>query len=109
MRPTTGEALVRMAAEAVVHQVVGSDDLERDEATADAWHTFADLMRDVADSAAEMGDGDRDALAEQVDAAIADLRRMKARVVAGMGGGILFVAVVPLRERRDMRFLFAAG
>jgi negative regulator of sigma E activity len=109
MRPATGEALVRMAAEAAVHELVGADELERDEATADAWHTFADLMRDVADCAAEMDDLDRAGLAAQLDAAIADLRRVRARVVAGMGGAILFVAVVPIGSRRDLRLMFASG
>jgi hypothetical protein len=108
MRAVTGTALVRMAADAVVHEVIGADELER-EATQDAWHTFADLMRDVADNAAELGEADRAALAEQVDAAIADLRSVKARVVAGAGGSILFVAVLPVGDRRDLRRFFAAA
>ena len=108
MRPANGEMIVRMAAEAVAHQVVGADELEREEAE-DAWHTFADLMRDVADSAAELGEADRKALAGYVDAAIADLRKVRARVVAGAGGGILFVAVVPIGDRRDLRVMFAVS
>jgi hypothetical protein len=109
MRPVTGDALVRMAASAHVHQLVGADELERDEARQDAWHTFADLMRDVADCAAELGEDDRAVLAAQVDGAIAHLRRLRVRVIAGLGGGILFVAVVPARWRRDLRLMFAAG
>ncbi len=98
-----------MAAAAAVHQVVGADELERDEARQDAWHTFADLMRDVADCAAGMDEPDRAALAAQVDAALADLRRVRAKVLAGTGGAILFVAVVPAGARRDLRLMFAAG
>jgi hypothetical protein len=109
MRAADGAALVQMAAAASVHEIAGADELEHDEARQDAWHTFADLMRDVADCAAEMGDADRAALARSVDEAMADLRRVRARVVAGLGGAILFVAVVPSGYRRDLRFLFAAG
>lgn len=109
MRRASGEALVRMAAQAAVHQLAGADELERDEATADAWHTFADLMRDVADSAAELDEADRTALVEQVASAVADLRRVGATVVAGIGGQILFVAVVPFGDRRDLRLMFASG
>jgi hypothetical protein len=106
MRAVTGETLVRMAAEATLHRLVGADDLEGEQA-ADAWHTFADLMRDVFDSAAELGERDRLALAAQVDDAIADLRHVRARVVAGSGGTVLFVAVLPTGLRRDARHLFA--
>lgn len=106
MRATTGEALVRMAADAAVHRIVGADDLEGEQAE-DAWHTFADLMRDVFDSAAELDERDRLALAAQVDDAIADLRRVRARVVAGSAGTVLFVAVLPIGLRRDARHLFA--
>ncbi|HEV7263309.1 MAG TPA: SOS response-associated peptidase family protein [Falsiroseomonas sp.] len=109
MRMATGAALVRMAAEAKVHQVVGADELEWDPETQDAWHSFADLMREVADSAAEFDEADRTALADQVDAAIADLRRLRAKVVAGTGGGIMFVAVLPVGDRRDMRAMFASA
>jgi hypothetical protein len=106
MRATTGEALVRMAADAAVHRIVGADDLDTEEAR-DAWHTFADLMRDLFDSAAELDEADRRALAAQVDAAVADLRRVRARVVAGSAGTVLFVAVLPMERRRDARHLFA--
>jgi hypothetical protein len=108
MGPATGAALVRMAAEAKVHQVLGADELEREEETQDAWHTFADLMRDVADSAAELEEADRQSLAGQVDAALADLRRVRAKVAAGTGGGIMFVAVLPVGDRRDLRVMFAS-
>jgi hypothetical protein len=108
MPAANGEMIVRMAAEAVVHQVVGVDELEREPAQ-DAWQTFADLMRDVADSAVEFDEADRTVLAAQVDAAIADLRKVKARVVAGMGGGILLVAVMPISDRRDLRVVFATN
>jgi hypothetical protein len=66
-------------------------------------------MRDVADSAADLDEADRSALAVQVDAAIAELRAAGARVVAGSGGAILYVAVLMRDRRRDPRFLFAAG
>ncbi|MGG5818739.1 hypothetical protein [Falsiroseomonas sp. HW251] len=108
MRRATGEALVQMAAQAAVHQVIGADDLER-EATQDAWHTFADLMQDVADTAAMLDADDRAALAKHLDGAIADLRRVGARVVAGSAGDVLFVAVIPIGDRRDLRAMFAAG
>jgi hypothetical protein len=104
MRAATGEGLVRMAAQALVHQVVGADELER-EGTQQAWHRFADLMQDVAGS----DEAGRAALATQLDAAIAELRRVRARVVAGSGGAVLFVAVIPIGDRRDLRALFAAA
>lgn len=106
MRAASGGMLVEMAAQAAVHLLVGADELER-EPSADAWHTFADLMRDVADSAADLPAVDRSALAAQLDAAIVDLRRVRARVVAGMGGSAMFVAVLPIGDRRDLRAMFA--
>lgn len=109
MRQVSGGTLVRMAAEAAVHQVIGADELEREE-TAAAWHAFADLMRDIAENAPTCGDAALAALADRVDATIADLGRVRARVVAGLGGHVLFVAVLPIGDRRrDLRLIFAAG
>ena len=51
-----------------------------------AWRAFVDLMRDVADSAAELGEAERVALTQHFDAALADLRRVRTRVVAGTAG-----------------------
>jgi hypothetical protein len=108
MRAATGQALVRMAAQAVVHQVVGADELER-ETTQHAWHRFADLMQDVAGQAAGTDEAGCAVLEAQLDAAIAELRRVRARVVAGSAGAVLFVAVIPIGDRRDLRALFAAA
>ena len=65
-------------------------------------------MRDVADSAADLDAEDRAVLAEQLDRAIADLEAAGARVVAGAGRGVLHIAVLPKRRKRDMRFFDAA-
>jgi hypothetical protein len=99
---------VRLAAATTVHHVVGADELDRG-AAGEAWHTFADLMADLADGASELNQAGRSALALRLDAAIADLRRAGARVVAGAGGAVLHVAVLMRDRRRDPRFLFAAG
>jgi hypothetical protein len=107
MRRTTGEALVRLAAEAVLVQLVGDDELEHGEAQA-AWHHFADLMLD-ADCVASLDDAGKARLARNLDMTIGALRRAGATVRAGAGGGVLFVAVVPIGYRRDLRALFAAS
>ena len=86
---------------------MGADELSAGEAR-EAWHEFADLMRDVADSAADLDAEDRAVLAEQLDRAIADLEAVGARVVAGVGRGVLHIAVLPERRKRDMRFFDAA-
>ena len=107
LRAGDGATIVRLAAEASGHDVVGADELSAGEAR-EAWHEFADLMRDVADSAADLDAEDRAVLAEQLDRAIADLEAAGARVVAGVGRGVLHIAVLPKRRRRDMRFFDAA-
>jgi proline dehydrogenase len=107
LRVVNGTTLVQLARTARVHHLVGADELTEDEATREAWHDFADLMRDVADSAAELGQEDLTALAGQVDSLIAALRGVGARVVAGAAGIILYVAVLPRGYRRDARLLFA--
>src|SRR5215207_929930 len=89
-----GTTIVRLAAGAKGHDIVGADELSDGEAR-DPWHAFADLIRDVADSAAGLEDADRAALALQLDAAIADLHAAGARVVAGSDGKVLHVAVLP--------------
>jgi hypothetical protein len=106
MRAVRGSELVRMAVEAHIHEPPGADELEREEMS-DAWHTFADLMRDVADCAAELGACDRVTLASAVDAAIADLQSRGARVLAGVASRILYVAVVPAGSRHNLPALFA--
>jgi hypothetical protein len=103
-----GAAIVRLAAAAKVHHLVGADELGRGVAR-EAWHAFADLMGDVAAGAADLGDASRAALAARLDAAIADLEAAGARAIVGAGGGILYVAVLPRGRKRDPRFLFAAG
>jgi len=108
MRRVTGRDLVRMAAEARVHQVVGADELEA-EATEEAWHAFADLMRDVADNASELDENDRLVLARAVDDAVAELRALGVRVLAGAGNGVMLVAVVPAGSRRDLAAMFAGA
>jgi hypothetical protein len=108
MSEVSGDALVRLAAEAKVHHVAGAHELDAGPAEP-WWHHFADLMRDTADSAAELGNTDRVALAEQADEAIVELKHAGAKVLAGSAGGILYVAVVPHRWRRDLRLLFAGS
>jgi hypothetical protein len=108
LRELDGAAILRLAAAAKVHHLVGADELSRGMAR-DPWHAFADLMGDAAVVAATLGDADRTALAARLDAAVADLRAAGARVIAGSGGGILYVAVLPKDRKRDPRFLFAAG
>ena len=95
-----------MAADAAVVQLVGADELAGGPAE-DAWQAFADLMSEVEADAPGLDQGGRAALAVRLDAAITRLRRDGARVVAGAGGAVAFVAVVPKGYRRDLRTLFA--
>lgn len=95
-----------MMARARVHRLVGADELEAGEAR-EAWHDFADLMGDAIDSMPDLDEADRIALARTMQLAIAELRRVGARVVAGEAGRILFVAVLPVGYSRDPRMLFA--
>jgi hypothetical protein len=89
-----GAALVRAAAEADYAEVTGADALEPSgggggsavageedvERRREARHDFADLMRDVADSAAELDGGDRMVLAAQLDRLLQELRALGAEV-----------------------------
>lgn len=105
LRASDGAAIVRLAASAKVHHLVGADELS-DGAAREPWHAFADIMSEVADC----GSSDQTALAARIDAAVADLKNVGFRVVAGVGGAILYVAVLPRRGRTpDPRFLFAVG
>jgi hypothetical protein len=107
LRAADGATIVRLAVEASGRDVVGADELSAGEAR-EAWHEFADLMRDVADSASDLDEEDRAVLAEQPDRTIADLEAVGARVVAGAGRGVLHIAVLPKRRNRDTRFLIDA-
>jgi hypothetical protein len=62
LRARDGAAIVRLAAGAGGVDIVGADSLDAGEAR-EAWHAFADLMRDVADSAADLDEADLAALA----------------------------------------------
>ena len=106
LRAADGATTVRLAAEASGHDVVGADELSAGEAR----HEFADLMRDVADSAADLAAEDRAVLAEQLDQAIADLETAGARVVAGAGagGGVLHVAVLPRARKHRAGYSLSA-
>jgi hypothetical protein len=79
-----GHALVRLVAKTQLHHVTAADEVGEGEAQ-DAWHDFADLMRDVTDSATDLDAADRDALGRQVDDAVAELRHAGARVIGGGG------------------------
>src|SRR5690349_18654011 len=108
MHEVDGAALVALAAVAQIHHVTGTDDLNQGPAEA-CWHHFADLMRDIADSAAELGEEDRGVLAKQADEAITELKQVGVKVLAGGAGRILYVAVVPRGWRRDLRLLFVGS
>jgi DNA end-binding protein Ku len=108
LRPVNGQTLVRLVIQTQVHHVTAADEVGEGEAH-DAWHDFADLMRDVADSVADLDAADRGALGRQVDAAIAELHQAGARVIGGVAGAILYVAVLPKGYRRNARVLFAAS
>jgi hypothetical protein len=108
LQPVDGTTLARLVAGTQVHQVTAADEVGEGEAQ-QAWHDFADLMRGVADSAADLDAADQDALSRQVDGAISELRATGARVVAGTAGAILYVAVLPKGYRRDARVLFATS
>jgi len=75
----------------------------------ETWHDFADLMRDLGDSAADLAEAERVPLAAQLDRLIAELRRHGFRVVAGAADTILYVAVLPREYWQDVRALFAAS
>jgi phosphoserine phosphatase len=102
-----GTTLLHLARTTCVHHLVGVDELGEDDATRAARHDFADLMRDVTDSAADLEPADLTALAEQLDGLITSLRDSGAKVVAAAAGPILYVAVLPKGYRRDVRLLVA--
>jgi hypothetical protein len=108
MRQASGIALLRMAANARVHQVVGADELEAEETQA-AWHAFADLMHDVTHNVPGLQEAGRTALERALDDVIAELRRLRVRVLAGGGNGVMLVAVVPAGSRRDIAAMFAGA
>jgi hypothetical protein len=108
LRASDCAAIVRLAAAADVHHVVGADELDADR-TRDPWHAFADLMDEVSRGAAGLDDAGQAALAARLDMAIAALEASGARVIAGAAGGILYVAVLGQGRKRDPRFLFAAA
>jgi hypothetical protein len=108
LRLVDGPTLVRLVTATQVHQVTAADEVGEGEAQ-DAWHDFADLMRDTADSAADLDAADQGELGRQINGAIAELRHAGARVIAGAAGAILYVAVLPKGRRRDARMLFAAS
>jgi hypothetical protein len=90
-----------------VHHLVGADELGEEDAMREAWHDFADLMRDVTDSAGDLGPADLTALAEQLDGLINSLRKFGVKVIAAAAGPSLYVAILPTGYRRDVRLLFA--
>jgi hypothetical protein len=103
-----GPTLLRLVVQTQVHEVTAADEADEGE-TRKAWHDFADLMRDLGDSAADLAEADRVPLAGQLDRLITELRRHGFRVVAGAAGTILYVAVLPHGYRQDVRALFAAS
>jgi hypothetical protein len=90
-----------------VHDTTAAEEPSEGEAR-EAWHDFADLMRDLGDSVADLTEADPVPLAGQLGQLIAELRRHGFRVVAGAAGAILYVVVLPRGYRRDVRALFAA-
>ena len=107
LRVVDGPTLLRLVVQTRVHEIMAPDEANGGEVR-EAWHDFADLMRDLGDSAADLAEADRVPLAGQLDLLIAELRRHGFRVVAGAAGTILYVAVLPRGYRQDVRALFAA-
>jgi hypothetical protein len=108
LRVVDGATLLRLVVQTQVHEVTAADKADEGEVR-EAWHDFADIMRDLGDSAADLAEADRVPLAEQLDLLIAELRRHDFRVVACAAGTILYVAVLPRGYRQDVRALFAAS
>jgi hypothetical protein len=108
LRVVDATTLLRLVVQTQVHEVTAADEAAEGEVR-EAWHDFADLMRDLRDSAADLAEADRVPLAEQLDLLMAELRRHGFRVVGGTAGTILYVAVLPHGYRRDVRALFAAS
>ncbi|HYF09520.1 MAG TPA: hypothetical protein VD970_18010 [Acetobacteraceae bacterium] len=106
LQSVDGKTLVRMAAETRVHHVVGADELEA-EPLQEIWHDFADCMRDVCDSAADLSPDEQEALGRQLDSLIAELRGHGVRVLVGQAGAFLYVAIVLRTGERDLLKLFA--
>ena len=107
LRAVDGPTLLQLVVQTRVHEITVADEAGKGESR-EAWHDFADLMRDLGDSAAVLAEVDRVPLAGQLDLLIAELRRHGFRVVAGIAGTVLYVAVLPRGYRRDVRALFAA-
>jgi hypothetical protein len=108
LRAVDGATLLRLVVQTRVHEITAANEAGEGEAK-ETWHDFADLMRDLGDSAADLAEADRVPLAAQLDLLIAELRRHGLRVVAGAAGTILYVAVLPRGYRQDVRALFAAS
>jgi len=103
-----GKALVRAAAEADYAEVTGADALELrgDERLREAWHDFADLMRDILDSAADLDGTQRSVLAARTDALLRDLHALGAEVwavAADRGPGRTLHVEVRLAEPSSAR------
>jgi hypothetical protein len=103
-----GPTLLRLVVQTRVHEITAADKAGEGEVQ-EAWHDFADFMRDLGDSAADLAEVDRVPLAAQFDQLIAELRRHGFRAVAGAAGTILYVAMLPSGYRQDVRALFAAS
>jgi phosphoserine phosphatase len=108
LRVVDGPTLLRLVVQTRVHEITAADETGESDVR-EAWHDFADLMRDLSDSAADLAEADRVPLAAQLDLLIAELRRHGFRVVAGASGAIFYVAVLPRGYRQDVRRLFAAS
>jgi hypothetical protein len=108
LRVVDGATLLRLVVQTRVHEITAADEAGEGEVR-EAWHDFADLMRDLGDSAADLSEVDRSPLAAQLDLLVAELRRHGFRVVAGAAGAILYVAVLPRGYRQDVRTLFATS
>ena len=108
LRVVDGATLLRLVVQTRVHEVTALDEADEGEVR-EAWHDFADLMRDLGDSVADLAEAERVPLAAQLGFLIAELKRHGFRVVAGAAGTILYVAVLARRYRRDVSALFAAS
>jgi hypothetical protein len=108
LRLVDGVTLLSLVVQTRVHEITAADEANEGEVR-EIWHDFADLMRDLGDSAADLAEADRVPLAEQLDVLIAELQRHGFGVVAGAAATILYVAVLPRGYRQDVRALFAAS
>ena len=76
LRAVDGPTLLRLVMQTQVHEVTTADEAGEGEAR-EPWHDFADLMRDLGDSAADLAEADRVLLAAELDLLIAELRRKR--------------------------------